>query len=62
MSAREDIDFMNELDAATRMRPTILSHVMLISVTSLVVAFVLWAGVSQIEEITRGIGQVVPTR
>jgi adhesin transport system membrane fusion protein len=61
MTRFDDTEFMNELEAATRTRPTTTSHLMLISVAALVGAFVIWAGVSQIEEITRGAGQVVPT-
>jgi adhesin transport system membrane fusion protein len=56
-----DTDFMNELEAATRMRPTVSSHLMLIGVVSLVAAIVIWAATSKVEEITRGAGQVVPT-
>lgn len=56
-----DIEFMNELEAATRLKPSFASNVMLASVTGLVLFFVVWAGLSKIEEITRGSGQVVPT-
>ena len=57
-----DKDFMEELEAATRMRPTESSHFMLLAVASLVVAFVIWSSTSEIEEITHGGGQVVPTQ
>lgn len=57
-----DKDFMNELDAATRLKPSIASHFMLLSVASLVGAFFVWSSMSEIEEITRGSGQVVPTQ
>ena len=57
-----DKEFMSELEAATRMKPAASSHFMLIAVTSLVAAFFIWAGASEIEEITHGSGQVVPTQ
>lgn len=57
-----DKDFMEELEAATRMKPTESSHFMLLAVASLVGAFVIWSSTSEIEEITRGGGQVVPTQ
>ena len=57
-----DKDFMEELEAATRMRPTESSHFMLLAVASLVAAFVIWSSTSEIEEITHGGGQVVPTQ
>ena len=53
---------MNELEAAVRMKPSTASHFMLLAVASLVVAFFVWAGTSEIEEITHGNGQVVPTQ
>ncbi len=62
MSNVKDTDFMSELDAATRMRPTTPAILMLFSIVALVVFVIVWAGVSEIEEITRGQGQVVPTK
>lgn len=58
----QDTEFMNELEAAANLRPTFTSNMLLIAVTALVVFFVAWASFSKIEEITRGEGQVVPTR
>lgn len=57
-----DKEFMNELEAATRMKPSTASHFMLLTVASLVGSFFIWAGTSEIEEITHGSGQVVPTQ
>lgn len=57
-----DKEFMDELEAATRMKPSVASHFMLIAIVSLVLAFFIWAGTSEIEEITHGSGQVVPTQ
>lgn len=55
-------DFMSELEAATRLRPSRAALILLFSIIALVIAFVIWASLSRIEEITRGQGQVVPTR
>ncbi|MBU0799471.1 MAG: HlyD family type I secretion periplasmic adaptor subunit [Alphaproteobacteria bacterium] len=62
MSANTDTEFMNELAAAANLRPTITSNILLIAITALVAFFIIWATFSKIEEITRGEGQVVPTR
>ena len=53
--------FMSELDAAARMKPHYATNLMLVTVTALVGFFLFWASVSEIEEITRGEGQVVPS-
>lgn len=53
---------MSELEAATRMKPSERSHYLLISITSLVGAFLIWSNMAEIEEITYGAGQVVPTQ
>ena len=58
----EDTNFMSELDAATRLRPTTSAMVMLFSIMALVVFALIWAGVSKVEQRTRGQGQVVPTQ
>ncbi len=59
---RDDADFMDELEAAARLRPSFASNVLLFSVVALVFFFVLWASLSKIEEITHGSGQVVPSQ
>lgn len=57
-----DKEFMNELEAATQMKPAEGAHFMLIAVASLITAFILWSSFSEIEEITHGSGQIVPTQ
>ena len=57
----DDTEFMEELEAATRLRPTFTSNLMLISISLLIVAAIIWAAFSKVEERTRGGGQVVPT-
>ena len=57
-----DTEFMEELEAATRTKPTLTSNILLITISGLVLFFLVWAGASEIEELTRGGGQVVPSR
>lgn len=57
-----DTEFMGELEAATRTRPTLTSNILLIAISVFVVMALLWANVSEIEELTRGGGQVVPSQ
>lgn len=58
----DDTEFMEELEAVTRMKPTLTSNLMLISISGLILFLLLWAGLSRIEELTRGVGQVVPSQ
>lgn len=57
----EDIQFMEDLESAIRLKPTFTSNLMLVSVSALVVIMGAWMTFSQIDEITHGEGQVVPT-
>src|SRR5262245_24052520 len=59
---RSETDFMDELEAAARLRPSFASNVFLFSILALVFFFILWASLSKIEEITHGSGQVVPSQ
>lgn len=62
MNTGSDTDFMNELDAVRHMDLHRASGILLGSVAALVVLFFLWAGLSPIDEIARGQGQVVPSQ
>lgn len=57
----DDIQFMEELEAAVRLKPSATSNLMLVSVTALVVFMLGWMAFSQIDEMTHGEGQVVPS-
>ena len=57
-----DTEFMNELEAATRLRPSVASNLMLGSITALVLFIILWASFAKIDEMTLGSGQVVPSQ
>lgn len=58
----QDIEFMDQLAAAARMKPHAASNILLCSIIALIVFFIVWASISEIEELTRGQGQVVPTQ
>ncbi|MCB1563951.1 MAG: HlyD family type I secretion periplasmic adaptor subunit [Alphaproteobacteria bacterium] len=57
-----DTDFMSELEAVTRLRPAAPATFMLFAVAGFVTFMILWAGFSQVEVMTRGQGQVVPSQ
>jgi adhesin transport system membrane fusion protein len=61
MSKHDDLDFMSEIDAATRLKPNATSNFLLWTIVTLIIFIFVWAGVSQIEVMTRGQGQVVPS-
>lgn len=62
MSQQHDIDFMSELDAAIHLKPAKPALMMVYAIAALFVAALIWAGFSQIEQLTRAEGQVVPTK
>ncbi|MGB4057671.1 MAG: HlyD family type I secretion periplasmic adaptor subunit [Alphaproteobacteria bacterium] len=58
----QDTDFMAELEAAAHIRPAAPVMMMFFSIMALMLFFLIWAGVAQIDELTRGQGQVVPSQ
>lgn len=59
---KNESSFMSELQASVRLRPNYSSTLLLSAITLLIVFFIVWASVSEIEELTRGQGQVVPSQ
>ncbi len=59
---KKETDFMSELDAATHMRPATPAILMLFTVVALVAFIIGWAAISEVEILTRGQGQVVPSK
>lgn len=57
-----ETEFMSELEAASRLKPHIASNLFLLAIVGLIAFFILWANFSEIEEMTRGSGQVVPSQ
>ncbi len=58
----DETEFMEQLEAATRMKPSLASNIMLWSIVAMIAFFLIWASFSEVEELTRGQGQVVPTQ
>ena len=58
----DETKFMNELEAAAQIKPSLLSNILLITISSLFVIFIVWASISKIDERSRGQGQVVPSQ
>lgn len=56
-----DLQFMEELEAAVRLKPSRTSNLMLLSTGALVVILIGWMAFSNIDEMTHGEGQVVPS-
>ena len=57
---KSDLDFVQDCDAAIHDRPSGLSTLFLIFFAALLIGFGVWAHQTEIEEITRGEGQVIP--
>lgn len=56
---REDLEFMSELDVAVKLRPVFASNFLLFCVVALFGWGLLWVSYAEIEERTRGTGQVM---
>lgn len=61
MSVR-DTDYMDELQAAAQIKPARPVILLLLTVIACVSFFFIWASVTEIEELTRGQGQVIPSQ
>jgi adhesin transport system membrane fusion protein len=60
-SAQADLNFMNEIEAAKRLQPAWQSNILLILIIALFLFIFTWAAISEVEVITRGQGEVVPS-
>lgn len=56
-----DTDFMDDLDAIKILTPARAADLFLYTICGLVALFFIWAAVSKVDEISRGLGQVVPS-
>lgn len=57
-----DLDFVSDTKAAFLENRSPLASLLLFSIVGLISAFVFWASTSEVNEITRGQGKVVPTQ
>jgi len=60
--AFKETDYMDELEAAARMRPARPVVILLFTIIGFITFFCIWAAVTEIEELTRGQGQVIPSQ
>lgn len=61
MSRREDAEFMTELRAAAIRRPRLSANLLLLAIVGFVVWAIWWANGALLDEVTRGMGRVVPS-
>lgn len=59
-SEEEDLLFMSEVDAAIHRKGSSIAYVLTLVIAVLLVVFVLWAHFTVLDEVTRGLGQVIP--
>ena len=58
----EELFFMSEVDSAIHRKGHTLAYLLSFAVALLLVLFLLWAKFTVLDEVTRGMGQVVPSR
>ncbi len=61
-SEEEDLLFMSEVDAAIHRKGSSMAFILTVVIALLMVIFVLWAHFTVLDEVTRGLGQVIPSR
>lgn len=59
---RDDLEYMNAVDAALARRGTPSAYLLSLVVCLLIIAFVVWARYAVLDEVTRGMGQVIPSQ
>lgn len=60
--SQSDFAFSNDVRAAMEMRTPRTARMLLMTVTGLLVVFLLWAHFAVLDEVKRGNGKVVPSR
>jgi len=58
----EDLLFMSEVDAAIHRKGSSIAFVLTLVIGLLMITLVLWAHFTVLDEVTRGLGQVIPSR
>ena len=59
---REDVEYMTEVEAALRRKGHPLAYVLSMSMLVVLIVFVGWAHFAVLDEVTRGMGQVIPSQ
>lgn len=58
----EDLFFMGEVDAAIHRRGHAFAYLISVCIGVLLLIFLIWAAFTQLDEVTRGMGQVIPSQ
>jgi len=58
----EDLLFMSEVDAAIHRKGSSIAFVLTLVIGLMLIIFVLWAHFTVLDEVTRGLGQVIPSQ
>lgn len=58
----EDLFFMSEVDAAIHRRGHAFAYLVSVIVAALLLIFLIWAALTKLDEVTRGMGQVIPSQ
>jgi len=59
---KQELDYMDELQAALSMRPATPAYILLFTIMAFVVFVIGWAAVTEVDILTRAQGQVVPSQ
>lgn len=59
---RNDLEYMNAVDAALARRGTPSAYLLSLAVCLLIITFAVWARYAILDEVTRGMGQVIPSQ
>jgi adhesin transport system membrane fusion protein len=62
MSDKAELKYMNAVEEARALSPSTTGRFFLLTIMALIILFVVWASVFQIDELTRGSGQIIPTQ
>jgi adhesin transport system membrane fusion protein len=61
-SEKEDLHFMSEVDAAIHRKGSSIAFILTLVIALLMVTFVVWAHFTVLDEVTRGMGSVIPSQ
>jgi adhesin transport system membrane fusion protein len=61
-SEEEDLHFMSEVDAAIHRKGSSIAFVLTLVIGLLMITFVVWAHFTVLDEVTRGMGSVIPSQ
>jgi len=59
--ASRDTEYMSELKAAMSRKPSVWAHVILLAVVGLFTLLILWASWAEVDQVSSGQGQVIPS-